>query len=91
MIKNITIQNFKSIVNLEMELGRINVLIGENGCGKANILEAIAFAGVAEANKLDFEFLGSRGIRVTNPELMYSAFEVIMEKVKYLLKLNLKN
>ncbi|MCF7970471.1 MAG: ATP-binding protein [Methylococcaceae bacterium] len=58
-----------------MEVGRFNVLIGENGCGKSNILEAITFAAAAEANKLDNEFLVSRGIRVTEPELMRSGFE----------------
>ncbi len=75
MIKEITIGNFKSISSLKLELGRFNVLIGENGCGKTNILEAIAFAGAAAANKLDNEFLSSRGIRVTNPDFMKSAFD----------------
>src|SRR5690606_16361337 len=49
-------------------------LIGENGCGKSNILEGLAFGAAASADKLDYEFLGSRGIRVTNPEFMTSAF-----------------
>jgi len=74
MISSIKIKNFKSIVNLELPLGKFNVLIGENGCGKSNILEAIAFGAAANADKLDFEFLGSRGIRVPNPQFMYSAF-----------------
>ncbi len=75
MIKNIQIANYKSIDTLEFELGRINVLIGENGAGKSNILEAIALAGAAAANKLDNEFLISRGIRVTEePEYMRPAF-----------------
>ena len=42
MVRKITIENFKSILKLKLELGRVNVLIGENGCGKTNILEAIA-------------------------------------------------
>ena len=74
MIKKIQIENYKSIDTLEFELGRINVLIGENGAGKSNILEAIALAGAAAANKLDNEFLTSRGIRVTPPEYMRPAF-----------------
>ena len=74
MIKKIQIANYKSIDTLEFELGRINVLIGENGAGKSNILEAIALAGAAAANKLDNEFLVSRGIRVTRPEYMRPAF-----------------
>ena len=74
MINSIQIRNFKSIVDLSLDLGSFNVLIGENGCGKSNILEAIAFGAAASADKLDYEFLGSRGIRMTNPEFMFSAF-----------------
>jgi len=74
MVTSLQIKNFKSIVDLALDLGRFNVLIGENGCGKSNILEAIAFAGAASANKLDNEFLGNRGIRIASPELMTSAF-----------------
>jgi len=74
MIKSVKIANFKSVVDLSLELGSFNVLIGENGCGKSNILEALAFGAAASADKLDNEFLGSRGIRVTNPDFMFSAF-----------------
>ncbi len=76
MIKEIGIDNFKSIQNLKLELGRITVLIGENGGGKSNILEAIALASAAITYKLDNEFLVSRGIRVTEPQLMRAAFDV---------------
>jgi predicted ATPase len=75
MIKEITIKNFKSIAELKLELGRFNVLIGENGSGKTNVLEAVAFGAAAAADKLDNEFLSSRGIRVTGPEFMRSAFD----------------
>lgn len=74
MINSIQIKNFKSVVDLTLEVGSFNVLIGENGCGKSNILEAIGFGAAASADKLDFEFLGSRGIRLTKPEFMFSAF-----------------
>jgi len=75
MIKSIHIKNFKTIVDLNLELGQFNVLIGENGCGKSNILEAIAFGAASNADKLDYEFLGNRGLRVTEPNFMFSAFE----------------
>ncbi|MCU0541542.1 MAG: AAA family ATPase [Oscillatoriaceae cyanobacterium Prado104] len=75
MLKEVRIKNYKSIQKLKLELGRVTVLIGENGCGKSNILEAIALASAAADDKLDNEFLASRGIRVTEPQLMRSAFE----------------
>ena len=73
-INRVHIKNFKSIVDLPIDLAPINVFIGENGSGKSNILEALAFAAAAAANKLDNEFLVSRGIRVTDPRFMRSAF-----------------
>ncbi len=75
MIKEVKISNYKSIDKLKIELGRINVLIGENGCGKSNILESIALSAAAANDKLDNEFMVSRGIRVTEPTLMRSVFE----------------
>jgi len=74
MISEIQIENFKSIARLSLELGNVTVLIGENGSGKSNILEAIAFAAAASASKLDDEFLYNRGIRVTEQEWMVSKF-----------------
>jgi energy-coupling factor transporter ATP-binding protein EcfA2 len=74
VIREIEIEGFKSIDQLKLELGRVTVLIGENGCGKSNILEAIAFASAAYADRLDNEFLASRGIRSTEPKLMRPAF-----------------
>jgi AAA15 family ATPase/GTPase len=74
LISSFNIKNFKSIDDLTLPIGRLNVFIGENGAGKSNILEAIALSGAASAAKLDNEFLTSRGIRVTAPSLMKSAF-----------------
>ena len=75
MIKQIEIENYKSIPSLELELGRVNVFIGENGSGKTNILEAVALGSAAAERKVDNEFLSNRGIRFTGGDLMCSAFE----------------
>jgi predicted ATPase len=75
MIREIQIENYKSIQKLKLNLGQVTVLIGENGSGKSNILEAIALASAAANGKLDHEFLFSRGIRVTEPLFMRSAFD----------------
>jgi len=75
MISELRINNYKSLHDVTLNVGRFNVLIGENGCGKSNLLEAIAMVAAAEANKLDKGELESRGIRVTESKLMRSAFE----------------
>lgn len=74
MIRELTIKNYKSILDHTIELGRINVFIGENGCGKTNILEAVAMAAAALTDKLTVEELFNRGMRVAKPSLMRSSF-----------------
>ena len=77
MVENIRIRNYKSIVDLTLDLGRFNVIIGTNGCGKSNILEAITMASAASQDKLDAESLKNRGIRETEPQFMMNAFDDI--------------
>lgn len=43
LIKKIKLQNFKSFQNAEIELGRMNVLVGANASGKSNFIQAIKF------------------------------------------------
>lgn len=74
MLRELTIKNYKSILDHTIELGRINVFIGENGCGKTNILEAVAMAAAAVTNKLTVEDLFNRGMRVARPALIRSSF-----------------
>lgn len=74
MISKIHITDFKSIVDLTFELGRFNVIIGENGCGKTNILEAISFASAASQGALNSEILGGR-LRLVSSNFMFPAFE----------------
>ena len=75
MIDRIKIQNFKSIVDLKFNPGSFNVIIGPNGCGKSNILEAISFASAASQNKLDYEYLVNRDVRMSEPKFMFNAFD----------------
>jgi len=74
MIREFTIENFKSIESLTLPLGRVTVLIGENGAGKSNVLEAISYFTAAVHEKLDSEFLFARGVRVVKAEQTLSGF-----------------
>jgi predicted ATPase len=42
-IKRIKISNFKSFKNLDVELGKFNILIGANASGKSNFIRAFEF------------------------------------------------
>jgi len=41
MIHHIRIQNFRSVRDIELELGALNIVFGPNGCRKSNIYKAI--------------------------------------------------
>src|SRR5687768_2845050 len=43
MITRIHISNFRSIKEVDLSLGLLNVLIGANGAGKSTLLEALNF------------------------------------------------
>lgn len=42
-IKHITLENYKSIKKLDLELKPLNVLIGSNGAGKSNLISFFSF------------------------------------------------
>jgi len=42
-LDRIRIKNFKSIKELDFELKSLNILIGENGAGKSNFIDALDF------------------------------------------------
>lgn len=52
MIKNISIENFKSIKNLNFEARRVNIFIGEPNTGKSNVLEALGLYSSVYAENL---------------------------------------
>ena len=75
MIKNIKILRFKSIKELSLDLGRVNIFVGSNGAGKSNILEAIGLGAAALQRGLGDSDLMRKGIRLTPVELMKTAFK----------------
>ncbi len=80
MNSRLSIKNYKSILNLQIDLGQFNVFIGENGCGKSNILEAVALLSAAKSNDLSNDSLFERGIRIAKPSLTFSSFSKIKSK-----------
>lgn len=80
MIRSVHITNYKSILDHTIELGRVNIFIGENGCGKTNILEAIAMASASVTGKLDSEELYSKGVRIAKPTTTFSSFAGAKQK-----------
>lgn len=42
MLKRVSIQNFKSLKDVTLDLQKVNLLIGPNNSGKTNFLKALA-------------------------------------------------
>lgn len=74
-IKRLKIEGFKSILNAELNLGKLNVFIGTNGAGKSNLLEAIAILSASTEGGIDHERIARRGARLSSPDVFRSAFK----------------
>jgi AAA15 family ATPase/GTPase len=74
MIKELKISNYKSILIETIELSNVNVFIGENGCGKTNILESVAMLSAALDSQINSNILTSKGVRIAKPLLTMSSF-----------------
>jgi len=63
MIKKLTINNFRSLgAKTELDLGRLNFLVGTNGSGKSNILHALTFVRQAVSMGLQGAITNNNGI-----------------------------
>ncbi len=59
MLKKIELQNFRSHKNISFELSNLTLIVGPNGVGKTNILEAISLASTTRSwrTKSDIEVI----------------------------------
>lgn len=59
-IRSIYISNYKSIEKIFLELGNFNVLVGANGTGKSNFIDALSFINDCVSGSLELA-IGKRG------------------------------
>ena len=74
MIERLTVRTFKSLDDVRVELGLVNVFIGANGSGKSNLLEALGVLSAAADGKVDDLALLARGVRPGLPAQYKTAF-----------------
>jgi len=53
MVNQLTIRNYKSIKDLDIETKRVNIFIGEHNSGKSNILEALNWFSVGSLDPIN--------------------------------------
>jgi AAA15 family ATPase/GTPase len=58
MLQKVSIQNFKSLKDVTLELQKVNLLIGPNNSGKSNFLKALELlANYVQGEDIDFDYL----------------------------------
>jgi len=62
MIQRIAIEHFKSIDNLDLELGPLTVIVGPNGSGKSNFVDALRLIRDSADKGLDYAISERHGI-----------------------------
>jgi len=74
IINQVHIEAFKSLEDLTIDLGHVNVFVGANGSGKSNILEALGVLAAAADGRVDDNSLLRHGVRPGMPSLYKCAF-----------------
>lgn len=75
VLREVHVQGFKSLADVRIELGILNVFVGANGSGKTNLLEALGLLGAAVFGHVDDDSLKLRGVRPGLPTLYKTAFK----------------
>ncbi len=74
MLTRFEVKGFKSLVDVAVDLGAVNVFIGANGSGKSNLLEALGFFGSMASGNAEYEAYRFRGVRPGDPESFICQF-----------------
>ncbi len=61
-LKRVRIRNYKSIADCDVELGSLTLLVGRNGAGKSNFLDALRFVSDGLETSLDHAIKARGGI-----------------------------
>ena len=61
-IKRVSLRHFKSIEKCAVEVGPLTILVGANGAGKSNFVDALCFVRDGLRESLDFAFRDRGGI-----------------------------
>ncbi len=56
-LHHVTIRNYRSLEDVSVDLGDLTILVGQNGSGKSNFLEALQFLSEALRRGLDAAFV----------------------------------
>ncbi len=84
MIKQVRIKNYRSLGDVEVELGPLTVLVGPNASGKSNFIDALKFISDALNSRLEAAVVNRRGFsQLSRYRARVLRIELLME-VRYI-------
>lgn len=63
-VRDVHIRNYKSIGQATVAMGGLTILVGANGAGKSNFLDALAFVSDSLTDSVELAFKGRGGSRL---------------------------
>lgn len=79
VVTRLRASNFRSIESIDLELGRLNVFVGQNGVGKSNIIDVLRFVRDCLTRGVDQALLdrgGMAAVRRLGPQSADSDIEI---------------
>ena len=85
MIERIGIKNYRSLGDVDVELGPLTVLVGPNASGKSNFVDALKFIGDALNARLEAAIVNRRGFsQLRRHRARVLTLELLMMEVPWL-------
>ncbi len=81
LIRRVVIHNYKSIAKCDVTLGKFNVLVGRNGSGKSNFLDALQFVSDAVSSTLSSAIDSRNGMQalLRRGQVQPKSFRIYLE------------
>lgn len=93
ILKKLYIHNYKSFYDTTIELGKFNIIIGENNSGKSNIIDVLEFIDIAMSKDIERAISDKGGydkILNYNSDEKTILIELELEGSDFLIKIRLK-
>ncbi|MCI5140406.1 MAG: hypothetical protein D3909_01430 [Candidatus Electrothrix sp. ATG1] len=92
MIEQLEIKNFRGFSEYKIEdVGRVNLLVGTNNCGKTSVLEAIQLIKSKGNLSVFFSLFENRGEKKQNEEHTNTGYEADLSRIFHQFNIDLKS
>ena len=79
MLKRLSVSHYKSLESISVDFRKTNVIVGQNGAGKSNIIDAISFFSDIVHEDLDSAVMKRHGIESIRQWSKFRPFDISLE------------